>query len=676
VLAAITVERAGVLGVSFDLPAALEVTAVTLSGAELDDWTRAPAAAGRQTLRVAFRDRLLGAAQVVIAGRLPLALPEEEGREAPLDVPLVSLLEAQHVRGYVALHADPALDRRETARTGLTALEADVPAVLEPPGIPGGDLPLAARFEHREGAVALALALKRKAATLTGEVETGVRLESDRTRLAVLLRWKVEFRGVDTLRFRGPLNLANRVHLRPGLVGMDLLEPEAETKPEGAPATWEPARGTWTLKLSAPRLGVVDVPLVVDDRPETPLTAGGSRRVNVPVFVPVETDGKPLANIRLSSAVQRDPLLEVATEVVEKGEEIDARELPRALTSADAFLAFRSYDPDHAVSLLLTKHEYEPVAEVVVSHMHLDSVAPAEGRGTTEAYLVVRNNDRQTLEVKLPKGANIRAVHVDGKPETPRRAENGNVLIPLQSGLRKDQAFLVAFVYDHEVGRKGGLFERVTLESPRPQGVSSDLLTWRVFTPRRAEREVTGFGGDVSPERERGSWALRLLEDVGRILKRDQGGRPLDLARLVRDVEKGSPFQIPHDGEEWLFSNRRGTGEVALSFANPKTLAWLRIVALLVGFLAARFVVRLTRGLGQGRLTAFMAPALVLVALLIPAQRGTAQLLTALLCGVAASGLVSFVGWLAQPRQKRAAASTPPPAAPPPEPQPAAGGGA
>lgn len=668
VLAAVSVERAGVFGVSFDLPAALEVTSVTLGGAELDDWTRTPAPPGRQTLRVAFRDRLLGAAQVVIVGRLPLLIPEEEGQEAALDVPLVSLLEAQHVRGYVALHADPALDRRETGRTGLTALEADVPAVIEPPGLSGGDPPLAARFEHREGAVALALALKRKAATLTGEVETGVRLESDRTRLAVLLRWKVEFRGVDTLRFRGPLSLAKRVHLRPGQLGMDLLEPEAEAKPEGAPSTWEPTRGTWTLKLSAPRLGLVDVPLVVDDRPETSLTAGGSRRVSVPVFVPVEADGKPLANIRLSAAVQRDPLLEVATETVDKGEEIDARELPPTLATSDAFLAFRSFDADHAISLLLTKHEYEPVAEVVVSHMHLDSVAPAEGRGTTEAYLVVRNNDRQTLEVKLPKGANIRAVHVDGRPETPRRAENGNVLIPLQSGLRKDQAFLVAFVYDHEVEREGGLFESVRLQSPLPQGVSSDLLTWRVFTPRRDEREVTGFGGDVSPERERGSWALRLLGDVGRTLKRDQGGRPLDLGRLVRDVEKGSPFQIPHDGEEWLFSNRLGTGAVSLSFANPKTLAWMRVLLLIAGFLGARLLLKVARGLGQGRMLAFVVPVLALVALLIPAQRGMAQLLTAVLCGVAASGVVSFVGWLAQPRHKRPAPLVPS--------APAAGGGA
>ncbi len=552
------------------------------------------------------------------------------------------------MRGYVALHADPALDRRETSRVGLTVLEADAPSAIEPPALPGAALPLASRLEHREGAASLALAVKRKAATVTGSVETAVRLEPDRTRLDVRLAWQVQFRGVDTFRFRGPLDLASRVHLAPKQTGMDLLGPVAEAKPDGAPADWKPARTTWTLKLAAPRQGRVDAILVVDDLPEKPLVAGASRRVAVPVFVPMGPDGKPLPNSTLHAAIRRDPLLEVATEKVEKGEEIDARELPASLGTAETFLAFRSYDPEHAVALRVTKHEYEPVAEVVISHMHLNTVVPAEGRATTEAFLVVRNNDRQYLELRLPAGANIRAVSVDGKSETPRRGEDGAVRIPLLANLGKDEAFVVALAFDHEVERSGLFFQTVGVASPVPLRVTSDLLTWRVYVPK--EREVTAFGGDVERADREGSWAFLLLDQTTMLSRRRPGGRPIDLTRMIQDLEKGSPFQVRADGTAYLFSNRTGTGLVTVTSVSPTAFVFLRLLLLAVAFVGARLLVRAFAGRGRGTLAAFVAPALLLLLLLVPAGRGMSAVLTAMLLGVAVSGLVSLVAFVGRGR--------------------------
>jgi hypothetical protein len=394
----------------------------------------------------------------------------------------------------------------------------------------------------------------------------------------------------------------------------------------------------------------------------------------------MEPDGKPLANTKHHVSVQRDPLLEVAPDRVEKGEEIDARELPRSMASPDTFLAFRSYDPDHAITLLVVKHEYEPVAEVVISHMHLNTVVPAEGRAQTEAYLVVRNNDRQSLELRLPAGANIRAVLVDGKSATPRRGDDGTVKIQLLSGLAKDQAFLVALVYDHEVDRSGAMFETVRLASPVPQRVKSDLLTWNVYVPK--ERELTAFGGDLERSEHGDSWALRLLQDVTGRLKRRPEGQALDVERLVADYQK-SPFQLRFDGERHLFTNRTGTGEVTLTSVNPVAFLLLRIAVLVLAFVGARLLVRVARGLGHGALAAFLVPAFVLLVLVVPAGPGLATVLTAMLVGVLISGGVSFLGWLARERAARAAAPAAGPlpgdAPPPPPPGPVAaatGGGA
>ena len=152
--------------------------------------------------------------------------------------------------------------------------------------------------------------------------------------------------------------------------------------------------------------------------------------------------------------------------------------------------------------LQVTRHDYEPVAEVVVSHMHLDTVLAADGRATTEAYLVVQNNDRQNLELTLPPNATIRAVTVEGESRAPREGEDGRVLIPLPSGLGKDQSFVVALAYDHDVERSSSLgFATTKAVSPVAKDVTADLLTWRVFAPGRHDlhelRRLRRAGGSL-----------------------------------------------------------------------------------------------------------------------------------------------------------------------------------
>ncbi|MDJ0975780.1 MAG: hypothetical protein QNJ98_15065, partial [Planctomycetota bacterium] len=187
-VANLTVDRAGIFGVDFDLPDDVEVTNLTLAGVELDDYRQEAASEGRARLRVTFRDRLLGNATVRIQGRSRILVPEDENQELLLDVPLVRILGATHLKGYVGIHVESALDRRETESTDLTPLDATARAAIEPQGLPGGGtpLPLVYRFEHREGDMALQLGLERKAPLITAQVLTNVTLEPNLTKVEPL----------------------------------------------------------------------------------------------------------------------------------------------------------------------------------------------------------------------------------------------------------------------------------------------------------------------------------------------------------------------------------------------------------------------------------------------------------------------------------------------------------
>ena len=649
-LAHLTVERTGIFDVSFHVPKVLEVTDVHVQGVALDDWALAPSTdAPDATLHLKFSDRLLGKAVVRVHARAPLTVPDTEGEERLLAVPLLRLQAANHVRGFLGVHVDAALDRRIANRTGLTVLDEGAAAALEPPALqgPAAATPLVYRFEHREDDIALQLAVQRKAATVTCAVQSWAKLEPDRTSMAVTLRYQVAYRGIDTFRFLAPLDLEDRLHL--DVPGMQLLGPEPEEKPEGAPQTWRARRGIWTVRLPGPRMGAVPVALSLDDLQEETLTSGGSRATSLPTFVPLEVEGKPLPNTVHHAAVRRDPLLEVEAGTLSQAEEIDARELPDGLRHPDNFLAFRSYAPEHTIDVTATRHDYEPVAEVVISHMHLDTVVHEQGRAITEAYLIVRNNDRQYLEVALPGKATIRALRVGGKVEPPRVGAPGTVLIPILSGRAKDEAFEVAFVYEHDVDRRGWIFQTVEAASPTPKDASYDLLTWRVFLPD--DRVYTSFGGSVFPDAPRHTWASNWLRHVGSKLYTRPKGRKVDVSALLDRFE--SPFRTMHEPRMFAFQGRVGTGTVAVHHVSPTAFALVRLIALLLGFLAALVLTRLVRRAGYGAAPVVAALVLFLFALLVPASYGWGQVLTAMLVGVLAYGLVALVRWVAHARATR-----------------------
>ena len=655
-VAHVTVERAGIFGLAFDVPADLEISDVAVQGAQLDDWTLRREDGKPSVLNVALRDRLLGRATVTIHGRSRISISETDGAP-PLQqqIPIVLLRGAHHVRGYVGLHIEPALDHEVRTSEGLTPLDVGAPAACEPPALPGeaARLPLVYRFEHREGDVSLTMDLKRKAPTVTCQVESYVRLEPGRTQMGARLRYVVQFRGVRTFRFTAPMALAKRLHL--DVTDYELIGPSGvEVKPEGAPDDWQATTGEWTVRLPAPRTGDVTIDLVIDDQPEAELKSGDLRRTEIPSFVPLAMEGKkPLPNTIYNVAVRRDALLEVDLATVEGGEEIDARELPPGLQNGDNFLAFRSYAPVHALAVDVTKHDYEALADLVVSHMHLDTLVPVEGRATTEAFLVVRNNARQYLELRLPEGASIRGVRVADRSSSPRVGENGTVLIPLISDQEKDQAFLVALYYDHDVERSGAFFEDVRLVTPEPIDAQSDILTWRVIVP--GDRQYTSFGGSVDRVAPYRSWAVRTLDRLSSILVSENAAGRSNVHQLIASFT--SPFtKRQHKRPYYEFQGRVGTGDVRITSVSPSFFLFWKLVLFVIAFFVARLCVSLGRGLGMGPAMVFSVLFLVLLAWLIPAGPGMTQMVTSMLFGVLLAGFFVFCGWMASGRRAALAA--------------------
>ena len=251
-------------------------------------------------------------------------------------------------------------------------------------------------------------------------------------------------------------------------------------------------------------------------------------------------------------------------------------------------------------------------------------------------------------ELRLPEGASIRGVRVADRTASPRVGENGTVLIPLLSDQQKDQAFLVALYYDHDVERSGAAFEDVRLQTPEPIDANADILTWRVMMPD--ERQYTSFGGSVERVDGHRSWAVRLLEGLGGVLV-SKADKPTNVHQLIASYV--SPFtKRKHKRPYFEFQGRIGAGSVEITSTSKSFFLFWKLIWFVLAFVLARFALRMASSTGVGIGAVYGVFVLALLALLIPAGPGASQVYTAMLMGVLVSGLFSFLGWMSAGRDE------------------------
>ena len=145
--------------------------------------------------------------------------------------------------------------------------------------------------------------------------------------------------------------------------------------------------------------------------------------------------------------------VEISAGDAEGATAIDVRRLPSdisAMTSQPVLLGFRYVGADFTVPLNVKRHKEVGVLVTLVDSGLFTTMQLRDGRRITKALYAVRNNRNQFLRMQMPAGAEIWSVTVQGKPVSPAKDDEGNVLIPLvrsQSGSADLASFPVEMVY-------------------------------------------------------------------------------------------------------------------------------------------------------------------------------------------------------------------------------------
>jgi len=562
-----SVERAGVFSLKLDAPEWLQLTQV--GDEQLVDTRTDTVADGRRTITLELRGRRIGGLVLAVTGEAPLDLAQGK-----LDVPFVRPLGADLEEGTLGVYMDPGIKAAADAK-GVVPLE---PAQLaREDGFPS-PLPLSFAYRWHGPGATVSFAVEPRKPKVTCDVLYSLQADEGKVRIRADLLYDVQFTGVETFRFRVPKSIVERLKVE----GQNIREkPHADDPVEEGklPTT------TFTVSLQGPTLGRVGMWVEYDDVFKEPLKVNEQGAVAVPQVLPLDVES---ANGFV--AVRKSPALKVDADG--PWEEVDPAELPEALRSPDTFLALRRLDEPEPFRLELTRHEYQPVADVVVRLAYLKTVLADETHATTTAFFEILNNDRQFLAVQLPEGSEIQDLRVAGKPEKPRLGEGRVLLVPLETGLKKDASFEVAIAYTHPVKTGGALVRDTAITGPKlpawGEGTKpfQALLTWSVFYPK--EWLATGFSGNVTAADEegaRGTWLRRAIVQLGTFV-RPVGGAP-ERGAAVRPVAFKDivPQPTQRESVERLFWS--GTGDAELVISHTSVAMGIVLVLLAAGLAGA-----------------------------------------------------------------------------------------
>lgn len=533
------VRRAGVFAFRIALPKGWQVAEVGRE-AKVKDWRVADAGEG-QRLEVDLPGRTLGAARLDF-----LLTRRRASRTEAVELPRPVVEGIQKETGLVAVAVAASLEAVTAKSEGLrpvAAGEAQAAGLAAQRALGEPDAELRLAFRYARPPYAASFELRPRRPVVSAAVETLVTIADDVMKVEAHVGYQILYAGIRELRIAVPLAIADDVEIEGAGIQEKRLEKPAAPTGTAAPAAG--AEATFRVLLQSEAIGAYDLRATWKKRLGE-LKAGGS------------------VEARLGALRVLDVFSETGHLAVQKGDDlviepdasglegVDARELPARLRDRGGiFRAYRYLQHPYALAFKVFKYEFAPVLDTIVNFERLDVVLTRERVARCEAFLELQNNRRQFLEVRLPAGADLLAVYVDGQLVRPALGATKEVaLVSLPRGRIGARPVRMVVRYDAPLGERAVMWGTGSLEVPGlalggESGVpvarskldlwlprdyhylSFDSTMQRRFPDRRLFRSFLGWLAPIPTEREWGE------EEAG-VASPGPSGDSLDV-KLVRE---------------------------------------------------------------------------------------------------------------------------------------------
>jgi len=445
----VEITRAGIFGLSFALPAGMDVESI--SGQAVSHWTELKTDAGR-IITIHLRGRTEGRQQLAVS----LTGPGMKAAKA-WTAPQLLFREASKQRGTYLMVPEQGMHLQITTREGVTQLDPQKSGIKQK-GV------LAFRVLQTPWNLVLDVEQVDPWVQVTSLQHATI--GEAQVKVTANLQYQIENAGLKAFHVSVPANAEN-VRFT-GDQAADFLP-----VPDGV----KDGLQSWEVKLHRRVIGqyllqaTYQTP-VPANAAETTLRGVQVAEVNLQRgFVTVQAGG------RLQVRVKEEGALPAALQPVEW--QSIPRALQQDLTASSASFAWRLVEPAFALPLKLERHEAAKLLPARVNSITFTSVISDNGAMLTQAHLEILPGDKRLLHLTLPADAKFWFAFVNQNGVWPWR-EGDQILIPLEQQSRGGQAIPVEVFFSSQIGAGGARDLDLQLLAPKFD-LPLENITWRVY---------------------------------------------------------------------------------------------------------------------------------------------------------------------------------------------------
>ncbi|MDF1812516.1 MAG: hypothetical protein P1V20_09880 [Verrucomicrobiales bacterium] len=570
------VKRAGIFDTQIEIPD--DFDGIEATGPVVKDFTEEDVD-GKRILTVTFTNRIKGKTSFSVVGRSIREKPDQD-----TVVPVFAPLNVERHEGKVALSIHSSLD----PRTGATGDLRQHDISLSGSKIPGkGAMQIG--FRYRGSAEPATVSYTLKKPQVSGEVLTLVEVREQIIRYRWTILYNVKYAGVDTFAISLPESIAENLRYDGPLIK------EVNKSYSSDQVTAPDDHVLWAVILRDKKLGNYQLTLNLD-LPAGVVSAGEDTpddTRNFSVSVP-EIQLHDVQTETGQIAVVKDDSLEIVDAPATSLEAIDPKELHKNLPGRGVFLSYKYRRHPIALNLKISRNEFLPVPQAVVTYADLTSVLSSDAALTTEVIYLVKNNARQFFSVTLPPGGKmISDIYVDGEPQQPMRRANEDVVLIRLPVDQSGKQFPVRFMYEVPSDRPGRKLGSGSLTIPCAELTDAEVLQSRIqlyvpddYSYRKFESSMT------IPATARGWTRFRnrfnaIVPTLGPQIPVTNTNAWQTPAELHANTEGGFDLKIPTGGKLYRLHRLDEPSDIKIIYRSKGYESFIEALAGLLAFAGA-----------------------------------------------------------------------------------------
>ncbi|MGA1870596.1 MAG: hypothetical protein ACMUJM_18840 [bacterium] len=408
-------------------------------------------------------------------------------------------------------------------------------------------------------------------------------------------------------------------------------------------------KGVWEIDLHAPCMDRYSLRLNFEQKiPE--IKTGEMRIIEIPSVRILD-----VFNEYGHISIMKSPNLQIEARETNL-ESIDTKELPVSMNQALSTCAFKYLSHPYSLSFECTKHDYEKVLSALITQAHFDIVISEEGIAKTEALYRVKNSNRQSLEVVMPKGIEkIYSVYISGKKASiSRGTTERNKIIMLPKDIKQGQEFTIRMIYQAKVRDLFGWGGYFRIEDAEINDVPLLKVTWRLYVP--ASYSSLYMKGSIHPD----NLYRHSFEHINSFVKSqqvyDQDRIQVNTYKILKQSDEkefvGLDVDLIREGKLYHFSKL--DAHAYLNVLYIKKNALYNVSVLLFLLTIALFSI-LPSKIGKNVIVIYIIPLGVTFLLTIFIPQGFKYLAWLIFWGIAAAGLAYAGRWYYYKRKNKSA---------------------